>query len=99
MTTKCGIWSSSCLLDGVGLSLVNNKPDEVAYITLSRYVMKSLANSSVYTLKKQNNNNYFQISCININITKENIARLLLASFAASFPLPVQAPRMFKCGD
>lgn len=25
-------------LDGVGLSLVNSKPDEVAYITLSRYV-------------------------------------------------------------
>lgn len=24
-------------LDGVGLSLVNSKPDEVAYITLSRY--------------------------------------------------------------
>ena len=25
-------------LDGVGLSLVNSKPDEVAYITLSRYL-------------------------------------------------------------
>ena len=27
-------------LDGVGLSLVNGKPDEVAYITLSRFVAK-----------------------------------------------------------
>ena len=24
-------------LDGVGLSLVNGKPDEISYITLSRY--------------------------------------------------------------
>ena len=30
-------------LDGVGLSLVNSKPDEVAYITLSRYVFSSVA--------------------------------------------------------
>lgn len=30
-------------LDGVGLSLVNSKPDEMAYITLSRYVTKFLA--------------------------------------------------------
>lgn len=29
-------------LDGVGLSLVNSKPDEVAYITLSRYVSLSV---------------------------------------------------------
>ena len=27
-------------LDGVSLSLVNSKPDEMAYITLSRYVTK-----------------------------------------------------------
>lgn len=30
-------------LDGVGLSLVNSKPDEVAYITLSRCVNPSVA--------------------------------------------------------
>ena len=28
-------------LDGVGLSLVNSKPDEVAYIKLRRYVSSS----------------------------------------------------------
>lgn len=35
-------------LDGVGLSLVNSKPDEVAYIKLRRYVSPSRGSCPVH---------------------------------------------------
>ena len=46
-------------LDGVGLSLVNGKPDEVAYITLSRFVTKDqqFFNNNFKTLSRNHCSN------------------------------------------